>query len=92
MQARAADLKHLELELNGDRTPQAHASSDTAGAMSTEVPVSDRVRELWRRTEEYKASLECNRIRTGPLGPEACLHCIKSRFACMQSSFLKILL
>ena len=70
IQARAADLKHLELELNGDRTPQAHASSDT-GAMSTEVPVSDRVRELWRRTAEYKASLERGQIGTGPLRAEA---------------------
>ena len=68
MQAMAADLEQLELERNGNRAPQEHASNDTVG-MSTEVPVSDRVREV--DIAEYEASLERGRIRTGPLGPEA---------------------
>ena len=66
----AADLERWELEPTGDRTPQEHASRDTV-AVSAEVPVSDRVRELMRRTAEYEASLECGHGRTGPLGPEA---------------------
>ena len=61
----AADLERWELEPTGDRTPQEHASRDTV-AVSAEVPVSDRVRELMRRTAEYEASLKRGRSRSVP--------------------------